>query len=328
MPIPKNVAQDVPFALVSSDDGTALTGASVTVYRSLDGAAQASGSGTVTELGSGQYLFEGLAADFNADYTIGLLFTASGAIPIHVVLQTAYFHKDTAYDIPFLLLNASTGEGLTGASPVGKRCLDGGSQASVSGTFTELGNGQYVFEATAADFGADNIAGFLITATGAVPVHLIIDLLESYTPTDSPTDSPASIIASYLVSQAIVTVPSADSDWPMWISFIADTPDNATGIYNTPSTKDGRILSSGSVIQHYGVEILLRATNEEVGWQKCNTIAGQLDSIDNTQVVGTNNTYTVHNVTRIANINSIGLEQGTKRRNLFSMNFSVSISGL
>lgn len=328
MPIPKNVAQDIPFALINSTDGSALTGASPTVYRSLDGNAQSLAAGSVSELGNGQYVFEGLAADFNANYTVGLLFTANSAVPVHVVLQMAFFRKDIAYDIPFLLIDANASQGLTGASPVGKRCLDGGAQAAVTGSFTELGNGQYVFEASVADFGASNVAGFLITATGAVPVHLIIDLLESYTATNVLEDSPAAIIAAYLTGVGIMTVPSGAGDWPLYIGFLPDTPDNVASAYNTTPIKDGRAMGDGSVKQHYGVEILLRAGDEETGWSKCNAIAGQLDTLRNFDIAGSNGTYRLHNVSRAGGINSLGLESGTVRRNMFSVNFLVSITSL
>jgi hypothetical protein len=326
MPVAKGVAQDIPFALVHYQDGSALTGATVIPYRCLDGGLQVAASGSITELGSGQYLFEGASADFNADYTTGLLFTSTNAVPAHVVMQMTYFRKNTAYDIPFLLLNVNTSQGLTGASPVGKRCLDGSSQTSVTGTFIERGNGQYVFQATAEDFNASNIVGFLITAPGAVPVHLIIDLLESYTETSVLTDTPAAVLANYITGLALMTVPSAAGDWPLYIGYRPDLPNELGVLYNTTPMKDGRAMKGGGVIQHYGIQILIRANDEETGWSKCNVIAGALDTVHNVQTILTGNTYTIHNVSRMGGINSIGMEDGTKRRNLFTINLSASIS--
>jgi hypothetical protein len=303
----------------------------VSAYRTLDGAAQESAGGLVTELGNGQYLYEGVAADFNANFTTALLFTAADSIPVHVLLQMQYFRKDTAYNIPFLLINVNTSQGLTGATPAGKRCLDGGGQESVAGSFTELGNGQYVFEATVADFDADDIVGFLITATNAVPLHIIIDLLESYSPTALTGDTPATIVAAYLTGLALMTVPSAAGDWPLYISFLPDGPGiahNAGAIYNTTPIKDGRWLKTGAVFQHYGIQIMLRATSEEAGWDKCKTLAGQLDAVANNDVIVSGTTYRLHNISRVGGINSLGEEPGTKRRRLFSMNFMAAIAEL
>jgi hypothetical protein len=73
--------QRVFFALVDVNTGGALTGATVTARRGLDAAAQAAATGTITELGNGQYRFDPSAADTDADY-VGYLFTATGAIPV------------------------------------------------------------------------------------------------------------------------------------------------------------------------------------------------------------------------------------------------------
>jgi hypothetical protein len=82
----KNVAgQNVGFAVISATTGLALTGATVTVKRMLDGAVQASGTGTVTEGGSGQYNYALSQADTNANQG-SFLFTATGAIPVEKTL--------------------------------------------------------------------------------------------------------------------------------------------------------------------------------------------------------------------------------------------------
>ena len=326
MPIHKNTAHDVPFALVDSRDGSAVIGASVTAYRSLDGGVQQSAAGSVVELGNGQYVFEGVAADFNASYTTGLLFMATEVVPVHVVLQMTYFRKDTTYNIPFLLINVNSSEGLIGATPSGVRCLDGGAQQAVSGTFIERGNGQYVFQATEVDFNAEDIVGFLITASGAVPVHLIIDLLESYSATDVLTDTPASVIANYITGMALMTVPSASGDWPLYVSNLPDQPDSAGAVLNTTPVKDGRAMQGGGIVQHYGVQITVRSLDEEIGWDKCNILAGQLAAVHNAETILNGDTYIIRNVTMVGGVNSLGVEPGTKRRRVFTMNFLTDIS--
>jgi hypothetical protein len=78
----KNVAgQSVFFVLINSTTGAPLTGATVTVNRALDTAAQAAATGAVTELGSGQYRFDASQADTNADF-LGYLFSATSAISV------------------------------------------------------------------------------------------------------------------------------------------------------------------------------------------------------------------------------------------------------
>ena len=84
----KNVSgQKLPFALVAAADGSALTGATVTAYVSKDGAAQATPGGSVSELANGQYVFSPSQGDTNAT-VIGVLMTATGAVPVHFTVYT------------------------------------------------------------------------------------------------------------------------------------------------------------------------------------------------------------------------------------------------
>ena len=79
----KNVAsQVVTFSLVNATTGAALTGATVTVKVTLDGT-QSSGSGTVTELGTGQYKYVPTQAETNGS-SVGFGFTATNAVPVNL----------------------------------------------------------------------------------------------------------------------------------------------------------------------------------------------------------------------------------------------------
>jgi hypothetical protein len=324
MPVRKNQALNVPFALVNAADGSPVTGASPAAYRSLDGASQSVGTGPVVELGSGQYVFQGQVADFNADYTVGLLFTAANAVPAHILLQIRYFRKGVAYNIPFCLIDVRNGSALVGASPSGIRCLDGGAQGVIGGSFAELGNGQYVFRASVEDFGADYIAAFLITAANAVPIHLGIDLLELYNFGGFAVVSPASVLATYLIEQGVVTTPTSD-DWPIYVSSLPHAPDDLVAAYDTTPVKDARTML-GPVVQHYGVSFTVRAVDYVEGWSKIQSIAMALDSIIRSTVVCGASTYFIQAVSRTSGPTSLGREEGTKRRVLYSLNVIASIN--
>jgi hypothetical protein len=86
----RNVAgQNLGLVLVNASTGAALTGATIAVKRVVDGAAQASATGVVTEAGGGQYNFAPSAADTNGN-SVSFLFTATGAVPVEkTVLCTA-----------------------------------------------------------------------------------------------------------------------------------------------------------------------------------------------------------------------------------------------
>ena len=72
----------------------------------------------------------------------------------------------------FALINVTNDNALTGATIVGKTSRDGGAQAPIAGTVTELGNGVYNYRPTAAETNG-NCVSFLMTATSAVPENLM-----------------------------------------------------------------------------------------------------------------------------------------------------------
>jgi len=151
----------------------------------------------------------------------------------------------------------------------------------------------------------------------------------TYEAVDYVLDTPASILATWIVGVELMSAPSAGDDWPLFISYLPDginVDDNIGAIYNTTPVKDARNMNTGRVIQHYGIEIMIRALSEESGWDKCNNISGNLDTLFNQAITKDDNTYTIHSISRVGGINSLGYEENTKRRRMFSMNFIVSIT--
>jgi len=91
-----------------------------------------------------------------------------------VIGDTSMYLKNTAGQyLGFALINATNGSALTGATVTARLSIDGGAQATVTGTVSELGNGQYLLAMSQADTNGNDIT-FLFTATGAVPVQQTI----------------------------------------------------------------------------------------------------------------------------------------------------------
>jgi hypothetical protein len=79
--------QFITFVLIKTADGTVLTGASPTIVKSGDGAAQGAVTGAITENAGGQYELALSQADVNYD-EVGFLITAATAIPINLHITT------------------------------------------------------------------------------------------------------------------------------------------------------------------------------------------------------------------------------------------------
>jgi len=327
MPIQRNAAHDIPFVLINNSTGQGLTGASVTGYRVLDGGVQSAVSGSIVEKGGGQYLFEGAAEDFNAVLSSGLLFIAANAVPIHILVLTDYIKEDAAYDIPFLLIDRTNGNALIGANPSAVKILDGGIQSAVAGTFVERGNGQYVFQAALADFNADDVIGFLITATDAVPVHLTIDLKERFTVTESPSDSPASILAQYLIDILdAFSDPTDEESWPIYIAFMPDEGDiefDCAAVYDTTPVVDSKNMR-GTYIVNNGIQLRVRSSSYETAYVKISSVVAALALVHGEEIVMSGgSTYEIVNISVASNAVFIGNDE--KNRNHFTANLLLKI---
>ena len=160
--------------------------------------------------------------------------------------------------------------------------------------------------------------------TGGVFTGVIV----VYPDNDYALDSPASVLASYIVGAALMSVPSDDDDWPLYIATLPEGVDEAGAILNTTAVKDGRSMKDGDRFQHYGIEIIIRALTEEAGWGRCVVIAEDLETIHNETVVRDDVSYQIRNISMMGGINSLGQEEGTKRRRLFSMNFIMALEEL
>ncbi len=137
--------------------------------------------------------------------------------------------------------------------------------------------------------------------------------------------SPASILAYYIINTlSKMTDPSDGSTWPLFISHMQDKPSNAGAIYDTSGILEQRQMS-GLVPTHQGILIRIRAIDYETGYAKIEDIASALDEVFDVSVEITPEEYVIQNIGRSSPIVSLGIEEGTKRRYLFTVNFLLTL---
>lgn len=140
--------------------------------------------------------------------------------------------------------------------------------------------------------------------------------------------SPAEILAKYLQDILTVDDPTRSNQWPIYISHMPDgddAPGDCVAIYDTTGFLDGRYMETGQVVEHPGVQIKVRATDYGTGWAKAKEIATDFRQIRKTEVVLEGITYKVHSITSRTPILVLGVEGGTNRRELFSINFTTTL---
>ena len=137
--------------------------------------------------------------------------------------------------------------------------------------------------------------------------------------------SPASILAYYIINTlAKMTDPSDGSTWPLWISHMQDKPSNAGAIYDTSGILEQRQMS-GLVPTHQGIQIRIRAISYETGYAKIEDIASALDEVFDVSVEIDPEEYVIQNISKSSPIVPLGIEVGTKRRFLFTVNYLLTM---
>jgi hypothetical protein len=140
--------------------------------------------------------------------------------------------------------------------------------------------------------------------------------------------SPAYIMAQYLIDEGLLISPGDSGDWPVFVGSLPDGDDAADEVVmsmDTSPVKDGRIFENGENIFHYGFQLLIRATAYNTGYAKAQALADNLESIRRNTLVISSTTYRIDNVTQATGIIVLGQEDGSKRRELFSLNFLVTL---
>ncbi len=174
MSLLKNVPnQNFTFELVNVTNSNALTGATIVGFTSKDGGAQASTTGTFSELGNGVYNYAPTQAETNGN-CVSFLITASSAVPENLMFLTGGLHKNqvATQHVTFVMMTTA-GIADTGAAVSVFVSKDGGAQGAGGGTVTNLGNGQYDYVPTQAETNGTNVS-FLFTATGDIPINISI----------------------------------------------------------------------------------------------------------------------------------------------------------
>jgi hypothetical protein len=137
--------------------------------------------------------------------------------------------------------------------------------------------------------------------------------------------SPAEIIRTVLILKGVSNIGS----FPCFVAYMPDEPDNLMVVYDTTGELDGRIMSTGEVVEHPGIQVAVRAKDYPTGYDKSLQICKAFEEVKNFPVaISSTEAYVVSNITRRSGIISLGIDENDrKRRHYFSINFIMTIGG-
>ena len=138
----------------------------------------------------------------------------------------------------------------------------------------------------------------------------------------------AQIITKYLIGEGIIESPTKLAIWPGYISHLpgGKSVQQAVALSDTQGVNNGRIMKTGEVIEHPGLQIRVRSRDFETSFKKATEAADKLSTtIRETVTMNDGSKYLINNVSRFSSILPMGVEPET-RLFLCSVNFTATIT--
>lgn len=119
----------------------------------------------------------------------------------------------------------------------------------------------------------------------------------------------------------------ASDGWPLFYGFMPATPDDCACVYGTQGIQHGKVMRTGEVIEHHGVEIIVRANNYNNMRSSTITIVNTLDPLFNRDVAYQGSTYRLFAATRTSSIRDLP-EELEKQRRRCTVNYLLALKKL
>jgi len=139
--------------------------------------------------------------------------------------------------------------------------------------------------------------------------------------------SPADIVRYLIIKLSQGTLPSDNGVWPVYASNVPDTPDSVITTTDTVGLHQGRTQNEGRVQERYGFQVAVRSVGHTNGYSKAQAIVVALDESAYQDLIRIDTTdYIVWAISRTTGVLAVGKETPDSKRDLFTVNGTVSIN--
>lgn len=145
------------------------------------------------------------------------------------------------------------------------------------------------------------------------------------------TDLPSIILKALLIREELASDGNDEElgEWPLYVSHEPDNnkehSDTVT-LYDTGGNPDGRYMTTGEHVEHETLQVIVRSDDYLTGYTQIKAIAKLFETISREPVLVGTITYTIANISRDSPPLAMGTEKGTKRRDHFSLNVTLTIN--
>jgi hypothetical protein len=140
--------------------------------------------------------------------------------------------------------------------------------------------------------------------------------------------SPAEIVRQLLIDLGLGVNKNVEpaGAWPVFYDSRPGDPDSLIVVTDTQGRDFGFSQLDGSMIEHFGFQVYVRARTHEDGWPKARQIATALDrNCCRVSVTLKGTTYCIASVTRSSQVLRLGKEIEATKRSQFSINATVAL---
>lgn len=140
--------------------------------------------------------------------------------------------------------------------------------------------------------------------------------------------SPAHILSTLLIADGLAGDPSKSELWPAFVNFLPNDlgpSSKQLSCYDTQGIRDGRILRTGEVIEHPGVQIRFRASQSHEAYSKAGDVALHLDALHRREIQLDSVSYLIINFSRQSPIVNMGTSREEKSFSNLTINYTLTI---
>lgn len=141
------------------------------------------------------------------------------------------------------------------------------------------------------------------------------------------THTPARVLAQALVDLGLGVAPDVrdPARWSVFYGGEPPTPDEVITVRHVVGLDNGTTMWDGTLQEFYGLQVRVRASDEDSGWSRANAVMVALHALTNRYVSVDGVPYLLASAGPRGGVNSLGKADPTSALTLFTVNLLAAI---
>lgn len=136
------------------------------------------------------------------------------------------------------------------------------------------------------------------------------------------THQPSQIVRQLLIDLGLGT---NGGTWPVYYGKTPDLPDSLLVVNDIEPQLDGQLMPSGAVVQHRGIQIMVRAALDADAWLRADALITDLAGVLRRVIVVSGTNYMLQKLANIRGPIRLGMEREATHRHLYTINMLAAV---